>query len=127
MKSAQSRFKLAKFRVIIAGGRDFSDYDLLEKTMDNLLANKSEIVIVCGLARGADSLGEQYAKTKGYEINYYPAEWDKYGNQAGFIRNNQMAENADALVAFWNGESKGTKHMISAAHKHKLQVRVKRY
>lgn len=116
------------FRIIIAGSREFDDYDLLKNTMDKLLSNiKDNIVIVCGMARGADTLGERYAKEKGYEINYYPADWDLHGKSAGYIRNEQMAQNADALVAFWNGKSKGTKNMITLAHKYNLKVRVKHY
>lgn len=116
------------FRTIIAGSREFDDYTLLKNTMDKLLSNiKDNIIIVCGKARGADTLGERYAKEKGYEINYYPANWDLYGKRAGYIRNEQMAQNADALVAFWDGKSKGTKHMITLAHKYNLNVRVKYY
>lgn len=116
------------FRVIIAGGRDFQDYPLLCQTMDFLLSNiQEEIVIVCGKARGADSLGEQYAKDRGYTIHPFPADWDKHGRSAGFVRNKEMVQNADALVAFWDGQSHGTKHMIDLAHRHQLKVRVKRY
>lgn len=62
------------FRVIIAGGRDFDDYQLLKATMDKLLCNiTDEITVVCGQAKGADTLGEQYAMEKGYAIDYYPA------------------------------------------------------
>lgn len=61
------------FRVIIAGGRDFDDYQLLKATMDKLLCNiTDEITVVCGQAKGADTLGEQYAMEKGYAIDYYP-------------------------------------------------------
>lgn len=118
-----------QFRVIIAGGRDFNDYELLKKTMDALLVNKInyDIVVVCGKARGADTLGEQYAKSRGYKVDYYPADWNRYGRSAGFIRNEQMAQNADALVAFWDGESRGTKSMIEIANRYRLQVRIKRY
>ena len=116
------------FRVIIAGGRDFNNYALLEQTMDRLLENvQDNIAVVCGMARGADSLGEQYAKTRGYTVCYFPAEWDTYGRAAGYRRNTKMAENADALVAFWDGHSRGTKHMIDIANRHKLNVRVIRY
>lgn len=115
------------FRVIIAGGRDFNDYALLEQKMDKLLKNQDDIVVVCGMARGADSLGEQYAKSRGYTVYYYPAKWDKYGKSAGYRRNEKMAENADALVAFWDGKSRGTKHMIDIAISHNLNVRVIRY
>lgn len=116
------------FRVIIAGGRDFDDYDLLKRTMDTLLINISdEIIVVCGKARGADTLGEKYANNKGYQVSYFPAEWDKFGKSAGYRRNEQMALNADALVAFWDGTSKGTKHMIDVARLFGLKVRVKKY
>lgn len=116
------------FKVIIAGGREFDDYPLLEKTMDNLLSNtRTDIIVVCGMARGADSLGEKYAKSRGYQIDYFPANWNLYGKKAGYIRNEQMAKNADALVAFWDGQSKGTKHMINLAYKYNLKVRIKRY
>jgi len=113
------------FRVIVAGGRDFDDYDLLEAKMDYLLQNKTEsIVVVCGEARGADSLGKRYAKEHGYKIHSFPADWETNGKRAGFIRNVEMAENADALVAFWDGQSKGTKHMIDTAKTHGLEVRI---
>lgn len=116
------------FRVIIAGGRDFNDYLLLRETMDNLLQNiTEEIVVVCGQARGADTLGEQYAKERGYRVDYYPADWKRYGKRAGYLRNEQMAQNADALVAFWDGKSRGTKLMIELAKQYGLKVRVQRY
>ena len=116
------------FRVIIAGGREFNNYQYLKDSMDYFLQNiDDDISVVCGMARGADTLGEQYAKENGYEVHYFPADWDKYGKAAGYIRNEEMAENADALVAFWNGSSRGTKHMIDIAKKHKLMVRVKKY
>lgn len=118
----------AAFRVIIAGGRDFDDYLLLCKTMDKLLVNVTErIIIISGTARGADSLGERYAAEKGYEVRRFPADWEKYGKSAGYRRNERMAEYADALVAFWDGESRGTANMISLAEKRGLKVRVKRY
>lgn len=122
--------ELKEFRLIIAGGRDFKDYTLLRSTVDKLLQNKlrkEKIVIICGMAKGADMLGARYAKERGYHIRYFPAEWEKYGKRAGIIRNEEMAKNADALVAFWDGESAGTKHMIETAKKYNLAVRIKRY
>lgn len=116
------------FRVIVAGGRDFDDYDYLKSSLDHLLQNvEAQIVIVSGTAHGADILGEKYAQEKGYEIRRFPADWDSFGKSAGYIRNEQMAQNADALVAFWDGQSRGTKHMIDLAHKYRLLVRVKKY
>lgn len=121
---------MEKFRVIVAGGRDFNDYTLLREKLDfylRKLSSTHEIVIICGKARGADSLGEQYAIEHGYSVDAYPADWVKHGKSAGYIRNTIMAENADALVAFWDGQSRGTKHMIETAHKKNLKVRVVNY
>lgn len=116
------------FRVIIAGGRDFDNYDLLAKTMDNLLSNiKDDITVLCGKARGADTLGERYAKERGFRVRYFPANWKRYGKPAGYIRNTEMAKNADALAAFWDGKSLGTRHMIEIATARGLKVRVKYY
>lgn len=113
------------FRVIVAGSRSFDDYAILEETLDYLFQNITDnIQIVCGKARGADTLGEQYAHDRGYDIRYFPADWDHYGKSAGYRRNELMAQNADALVAFWDGESRGTKHMIDLAKKYHLKVRI---
>lgn len=116
------------FRVIVAGGRDFNNYAGLAASLDYLLKNiNDEIQIVCGMARGADRLGEQYAKERGYKVIYMPADWDIDGRSAGFKRNIKMAEYADALVAFWDGKSSGTRHMIETAKSKGLDIRVKRY
>lgn len=117
------------FKVVVAGTRDFTDYSLLKRRLDVALCNKVNegITIVSGAARGADKLGEKYATEKGYEINSHPADWDQYGKRAGYIRNEEMAKSADALVAFWDGKSRGTQHMINLAKKHGLLVLVVNY
>lgn len=116
------------FRVIIAGTRTFDDYELLKKTMDHLLQNiDDEIIVICGEARGADTLGKKYAKERGYKVRSFPANWELYGKKAGMIRNRRMAMAADALVAFHDGVSPGTKNMIEEAKARGLKVRVKRY
>lgn len=116
------------FRVIIAGGRDFDDYAKLSEAMDFYLGKiDDEIVVLCGMCTGADNLGFRYAKEHGYQVKFHSAEWDRFGRAAGPIRNEEMAKNADALVAFWDGQSRGTKNMIELAKKYKLLVRVKRY
>ena len=114
-------------KVIIAGGRNFRDYNKLRESCDNILVNQKELEIVSGTAAGADTLGERYAQEKGYEVKKFPAQWDLYGKSAGYKRNQQMAEYADGLIAFWDGKSKGTKHMIDIANKMGLKVRVIRY
>jgi len=117
------------FKVIIAGGRDFVDSLYLHKTLDKLLSGKhyDEVIILSGRARGADTLGENYGVSKGIRVDVYPANWDKYGKSAGYRRNAEMANDADALVAFWDGKSRGTMHMINLAKEKGLQVRVKSY
>lgn len=115
------------FRVIVAGSRSFNDYTALQMACDKLLAKKKQthnIVIISGTARGADSLGEKYAFERGYAIERFPADWLQYGKAAGPIRNRQMAENADALIAFWDGYSTGTRNMIMEAKKKGIAVRV---
>ena len=114
------------FSVIIAGSRHYADYSQLRDVCDNLLADKCQthrIVIVSGGAQGADSLGENYARERGYALKRYPAQWDKYGRAAGPIRNAEMARNADALVLFWNGKSRGSLNMKQEAEKIGLPVR----
>tara|TARA_R110000772_G_scaffold265362_1_gene386742 strand:+ start:160 stop:507 length:348 start_codon:yes stop_codon:yes gene_type:complete len=111
-------------KVIIAGGRDFDDYDKLKTSCDFTLNNQEYVDIVSGMARGADNLGMKYAVEKEYNIFQYPADWDKYGKSAGYRRNSEMAKDSDALIAFWDGKSRGTKSMIDLAVKNKLKVRV---
>lgn len=116
------------YYLIIAGGRDFNDSPLLEQTVDQFLQNvQEEITIFCGGARGADSLGERYAKSRGYAVRYFPPDWRRYGRAAGPVRNQKMAENADALVAFWDGTSRGTGNMIEAARSRQLAIQIHRY
>lgn len=114
-------------KVIIAGGRDFKDYNRLKEVCDKILINQNKIEIVSGTAGGADTLGERYAQEKGYEVKKFPAKWDEYGKKAGYLRNQEMGEYADGLIAFWDGQSKGTKHMIDIANKNGLKVRVISY
>lgn len=114
------------FRVVVAGSRSFRDKKLLFSKLDFLLQNQGpeEIEIVSGMAKGADTMGEEYARSRGLKIKQFPAEWDKFGKGAGYRRNEQMAAYADALVAFWDGHSPGTRHMISICKKKGMAVRV---
>lgn len=112
-------------KVIIAGTRTFSDYEKLKDHCDFLLSDQPEVEIVSGNAAGADKLGEQYAKEKGYKLTVFPADWNKYGKRAGYLRNKQMAEYADGLIAFWDGKSRGTEMMIKLAEKGGLTVDVR--
>ena len=113
-------------KIIISGGRTFNDYDLLSKSCDKAFSKLTEIEIVSGTANGADKLGERYAKEKGLTLKQLPADWTK-GKSAGYKRNEEMAKYADALIAFWDGKSKGTGHMIDLAKKYNLKVKVVRF
>jgi hypothetical protein len=114
-------------KIIIAGSRNFNDYNLLKSSCDNLLTQFTNIEIVSGTAQGADKLGERYAGEKGYVIKQFPANWDKFGKSAGYIRNDEMAKYSDMLIAFWDGTSKGTKHMIDLANKRGIKVEIVNY
>lgn len=118
------------YKVIIAGGRDFNNYELLCQKVDSILSKKlnTEIIeIVSGMANGADTLGVEYAKKRFLTYSEKPADWVKYGKAAGFKRNAEMASYANACICFWDGKSKGTKHMIDLAKKHNLDLRIIRY
>ena len=111
-------------KVIIAGSRDFNDYNRLRSVCDYMLQNQTDIEIVSGKAEGADTLGEDYAREKNFKLKPFPADWDTFGKSAGYRRNEQMAKYADALIAFWDGKSRGTGHMIDLAKKYNLKVKV---
>jgi hypothetical protein len=93
--------------------------------MDHLTQNYTDIEVVSGCARGADQLGERWADERGYPVKRFPADWHKHGKRAGYLRNEEMAGYATHLVAFWDGRSRGTKHMIDLGHN--LQTRVVRF
>lgn len=111
-------------KIIIAGSREFNDYDLLCRTIDFYTQNQKDVEIVSGTARGADLLGERYAEEYGFKVRRFPADWAQYRRAAGVIRNLEMAEYADALIAFWDAKSKGTGHMIRIAEEKGLKVKV---
>ena len=119
--------KDSKSKVIIAGGRDFEDYEKLVSECDYLLQYMSNIEIVSGVAIGTDTLALRYAKEKGYSVKEFPADWEWHGRSAGYVRNKEMAEYATHLIAFWDGHSKGTRHMIDLAREKGLKVRVIKY
>ena len=119
--------EINKMKVIIAGSRGFSDFQLLYAKCEEILANVDGVEIVSGTARGADKLGEHYAGLKGHSVRQFPADWDKHGAKSGMIRNKEMAIYADCLIAFWDGESRGTKHMIDLATERGLSVHIINY
>ena len=129
-------------RIIIAGSRDFNDYNLLrseglriigELKAEGFDAGRNVVEIVSGGARGADTLGEKFANTYGLKIKKFIPDWDGLGKRAGFVRNAEMATYAKqdsqlgVLIACWDGKSRGTKSMIDLAKKHELRIFVIKY
>jgi glycerophosphoryl diester phosphodiesterase len=107
---------------IIAGSRDITNYGEVVKA---IAASKIEITkVVTGRARGVDELGETWAREHNIPVRPFPAQWNKYGKSAGYRRNESMAEYAEALIAVWDGKSKGTRNMIDTARKYGLKVYV---
>lgn len=107
-------------KVIIAGSRE--GFDLCDVYEAWGQSGFKITEVVSGTARGVDRLGEILAHKEGFPIKEFPADWDNLGKRAGYVRNAQMAEYGDALIALWDGESKGTKHMIDLAYKAGIEV-----
>lgn len=133
-----------EIRLIIAGGRDFTDYRQLEQEADafvaeivgipgfDLLGPESvgfdlDITIISGAAKGADSLGEEWADSRLLKVESKPANWEKYGNAAGPIRNGEMAEIATHCLVFWDRKSRGSKDMVAKAKRKELGLKVVNY
>ena len=115
-------------KVIIAGGRDFDNYKLLKNSCDLILSDYADnLEIISGKSKGADKIGEDYAKHRNYPIKEFPANWKLYSKSAGPIRNGEMADYADMLIAFWDGKSRGTADMIAQATKKGLIVKIVNY
>jgi hypothetical protein len=108
-------------RCIIAGSRDFTDQEIVDDAMEECGFTSEITEVVCGMARGVDTLGLAWANQRNVWVARYPAKWGIHGNRAGLIRNEEMAQNADALVAI-PGAGPGTKHMISMARKYDLRI-----
>lgn len=127
---------MKEIRIIVAGSRDFDDYNLLKLTLKEYIkgldiADLSQVVIISGAARGADTLGEYFAYDYQIAVRKFPAKWDEIGKRAGWVRNAEMAKYAaekhGVLFAFWDGKSRGTKNMIDLANRYSLEVHVVNY
>ncbi len=109
-------------KLAIIGSRTFENYDFLNETLEQY---KPKItLVVSGAAKGADSLGEKWATKNNIKTLIFPANWDKYGKRAGFVRNEDIIKNCDCCVAFWDGKSKGTSHSISLCEKYNKPYKI---
>lgn len=115
-----------KYKVVIAGSRSFEDYSYAEPHIIEALKGRfpSDVEIVSGGARGADKVGEEFAKKFKMSLKRFPADWKTHGKSAGHIRNLEMAEYADAVLLFWDGHSKGTLSMKTFSENAGLWVKV---
>ena len=121
--------KLPTKRVVIAGCRDYNNYDEAKPYIDYCLSNirkENNIVIVSGCASGADAIEERYAEENGFKVEKYPADWKTYSRSAGPRRNKQMAEVSDYVICFWDEKSKGTKSMIEYARIYDKPLKIKK-
>lgn len=107
-------------KLAVVGSRTFTDYARMCSVLDVLKPD----VIVSGGASGADRLSERYAKEHGIKTEIYLADWDRHGRAAGIIRNAQIVKSCDEVVAFWDGQSRGTANTIERARQMRKKVHV---
>lgn len=131
-------------KIIVAGSRTFGGWDkykrkytnqrhitMLNDRLDLASSRRAEhgdqVVVISGTARGADDLGELWAQSRGAQVIRKPADWDRYGRSAGYRRNEEMAEIADACIIFWDGTSRGSMHMRDICHRLGIPCEVVRF
>lgn len=137
------------FYLLVAGSRNYNNYQEMSERLDYVLSNQNEVVIVSGGAGGADTLAEQYANERGYQCEVFPAQWHDienlppsaigyrrdgtpYRKRAGYERNTQMHEfisqhSNRGCICFWDGRSKGTAHNFGLAHQFNTPLKVYNY
>ena len=114
-------------KLAVVGSRNFSDYELLKSKLDLIHKRKPITLIVSGGAKGADSLSERWAKENNIPTKIFIPDWNKFGKKAGFLRNEDIIKNSDAVIAFWDGESRGTLSSINLAEKYKKSCLIVRF
>jgi hypothetical protein len=112
--------------IVICGSRDFKDYTFFEKEADHIISGKTDVILISGGAKGTDTLAESYALQKGYKKDEtffeIKADWNTHGKKAGMIRNSEMIKVADMVIAFWDGKSPGTGHMVKEAKRKNIPL-----
>ncbi|MBQ9082997.1 MAG: DUF2493 domain-containing protein [Clostridia bacterium] len=115
-------------RVVVAGCRYYCNYEEAKEFIDRCISRirmEYTLVFVSGCCRGADALGERYAQEHGFLIERHPAEWERFGRQAGPIRNRCMVQCSDFIICFWDGQSTGTASLIDYAREMSKPIRIK--
>ncbi len=113
-----------KMKLAVVGSRDFHDYAWLERCLLSCIDIASIKEVISGGARGADSLAERFAAVHGLSFSVIPADWKKYGKRAGPLRNTEIVRQADMVIAFWDGSSRGTRNTIDKALRAGKSVRI---
>ena len=111
-------------KIAIIGSRTFTNYELFKLKCDNILSNSKSITIISGGAKGTDRLAEKYAAEKSIPILIYRANWDLHGKSAGMKRNMLMLNDCTHVIAFWDGNSPGTLHMINQTRINGKKIRI---
>lgn len=115
-----------KITLMVCGSREGFSREEVEMDLFYLTENWNipEVTLIHGGARGVDTYAGEWGHLNGVEIEVYEAEWDHFGKSAGYRRNSEMVRDADVVVAFWDGKSKGTKHSIDLALKARKELHV---
>lgn len=112
--------------VIISGSRTITDYNIVKEGIESSPWFGSIAHVYVGDARGVDALVVRWCKENGITYTVFVAEWGRYGRSAGHERNGEMIlHGGEALIAVWDGESKGTKNMIRQARQRNLPIHPK--
>lgn len=114
-------------KLAIAGSRNFNDFAFLELKINELRKQYAIDSLISGGAKGADLLAEQYAAKYHLAIECVLPDWKMHSHGAGHRRNEIIVQKCDLLIAFWDGKSKGTKHIIEYAQKQNKQVYIFNY
>lgn len=115
---------MKKIKLIIAGSRNFTNYAKAKAYLDAMIRVYEVTEVISGGARGADSLGEKWAWEKDIPLVVVRADWQRFGKRAGMVRNQLMALQADAVIVFWDGNSRGSSNMIDIAKEKELLLKV---
>jgi hypothetical protein len=102
-------------KVIIAGSRSIEDKEVVLQAIADSKFTITEVI--SGGAKGVDRMGEEWAEEQGIPFRVIRTGWKRGGRGGGFVNNEDMADQAEALIAVYDGESKGTKHMIDTMRK----------
>ena len=114
-------------KVAVVGSRNFNDRKRLNKVLNKIHKNENITVIVSGGAKGADILAEKWAVKNNIQTEIYLPDYEKYNRLAPLIRNTDIVNSCDMLLAFWDGESRGTKDSINKAEKFGREIRIESF